>query len=292
MENLVKILCAIGMTMNTAASFAACSPVPGSDQIWANTSTRWVFVGELHGSNETPAIFADLVCEALAKRAHVTVALERPVSEQAALDDILTGKNLPAAKARLLSQPDWKGGMDGRASEAMVRLIVSLRELRVSYPNLRVFAFEAPFTDTPAGSRDEAMGHALLALGSSKPQDLILVLTGNVHAMQAPLFGYDFAAMYIPPQERLSLEVTDRGGESWSNFNGACGSFKGGAGDKGTAKPFGIFLDPSLAPFGKVDGVLALGQPLTSSPPAAGDPSPLLSCRSKFLAEHSAKTQP
>jgi hypothetical protein len=83
-----------------------------------------IFIGELHGSNEAPAAFADLVCEALAKHGHVTVALERPTSEQMTLDEMLMGKDLPEAKRRLLNLPDWKTGMDGRASEAMVRLLL------------------------------------------------------------------------------------------------------------------------------------------------------------------------
>ena len=50
---------------------------------------------------------------------------------------------------------------------------------------------------------------------TTKPKNLILVLVGNAHAMQALMFGYDPAAMYLPRKEILSLEVTDRRGESW-----------------------------------------------------------------------------
>ena len=170
----------------------------------------------------------------------------------------------------------------------MLRLLVSLRELRRLQPDLRVVAFVAPYAGPPAPApRDEAMGHALLSLRPAKPNDLVLILTGNLHAMQASKRGYDLAAMYLPPKEILSLEVTDRGGESWSeSTTGGCGPSKGGVGDKGAKKPYGIFLDPSLAPFGKVDGVLSLGVPLTPSAPAAGEPSPIPACRTKFLSEH------
>ena len=127
---------------------------------------------------------------------------------------------------------------------------------------------------------------SVLSLGEAKREDLIL--TGNVHAMLSPVFHYAFAAMYLPAKEVLSLEVTDRGRESWSTANGACGPSTGGVGDKMALKPYGIHLDPKLAPFGKVDGVLALDVPLTSSTPAAGGPTPLPACRSKFLADHGA----
>src|SRR6476661_5523848 len=271
-----------------AAATTACSPVPGADQIWSKPSLHWVFIGELHGSNETPAAFYDLVCDAIAHGKHVTVALERPSSEQAALDNILTAMDLAKAKEELLQLPGWKEVLDGRASEAMLRLLISLRELHRLHPDLKVVAFDAPYTGTAPGARDEAMGHALLALSPAKPNDLVIILTGNIHAMQASK-RYDLAAMYLPPKEILSLEVTDWGGESWSqDATGGCGPFKGGVGDRDAKKPYGIYLDPSLAPFGKVDGVLSLGVPLTASAPAAGEPSPVPACRTKFLSEHQA----
>jgi len=293
MRIALQFLLAIGLAINAAAS-ASCSPVPGADQIWSKPSVHWVFIGELHGSNETPAAFRDLVCDAIAQGKHVTVALERPTSEQTALDDILTAKNLSTARESLLQFPRWKEGMDGLASEAMLRLLVSLRELHRLHPDLRVVAFDAPYTGTAPGARDEALGHALLSLRPTKPNHLVLILTGNLHAMQASKRGYDLAAMYLPPMEILSLEVTDRGGESWSeSTTGGCGPSKGGVGDKDAKKPYGIFLDPSLAPFGKVDGVFSLGVPLTPSVPAAGVPSPVPACRTKFLSEHQTipKTQ-
>ena len=292
MKIVLQFLLALGLVNHAAAASASCAPIPGADQIWSRAGVHWVFIGELHGSNETPAAFRELVCDAIAQGKHVTVALERPTSEQAALDNILTAKinDLSAARESLLRLPRWKEGMDGLASEAMLRLLVSLRELRTLHPDLKVVAFDAPYSGPPSSAaRDEALGHALLSLRPEKPNDLVLILTGNLHAMQASKRGYDLAAMYLPPKEILSLIVTDRGGESWSDDTaGGCGPWKGGVGDKDAKKPYGIFLDPGLAPFGKVDGVLSLGVPLTASAPAAGEPSPIPACRAKFLSQHQA----
>lgn len=287
MRIALPFLLAMGLTINAVAS-KACSPVPGADQIWSKASVHWVFIGELHGSNETPAAFRDLVCDAIAQGKRVTVALERPTSEQAALDNILTAKNLSAAQESLLQLHGWKEVQDGRGSEAMLRLLVSLRELRRLQPDLKVVAFDASYAGPPAaGSRDEAMGHALLSLRPTKPNGLVLILTGNLHVLQSSKRSYKLAAMYLPPEEILSLEVTDRGGETWlESATGSCGPSKGGLPDKAPQRPYGIFLDPSLAPFGKVDGVLSLGVPLTPSAPAAGEPSPLPACRKQFLSEH------
>jgi|SRR5579864_1388894 len=289
MSSALKFLLAMGLTMNAAAAGASCSPVPGADQIWSKAGVHWVFIGELHGSNETPAAFRELVCDAIAKGKHVTVALERPSSEQAALDNILTAKakDLPAAKQSLLQLYGWKEVLDGRASEAMLRLLVSLRELRKLQPDLKVVAFDAPYTGTAPGARDEALGHALLSLSPAKPNDLVLILTGNLHAMQASKRGYDLAAMYLPPREILSLLVTDRGGETWSeSLQDGCGPQEGGVPDKDPNRPYGIFLDPALARYGKFDGILSLGVPMTPSAPAAGEPSPIAACRTRFLSTH------
>jgi hypothetical protein len=288
MRPALQFLLAMGLAINAAGAIAPCSPIPGADQIWSKPSVHWVFIGELHGSNETPAAFRNLVCDAIAQGKHVTVALERPTSEQAALDNMVTAKDLAKAQESLLQLPGWKEVLDGRGSEAMLLLLVSLRELRKHQPDLKVVAFDAPYTGPPAPApREEAMGHALLSLSPAKPNDLVLILTGNLHILQASKRGYDLAAMYLPPKEILSLEVTDRGGESWTQSQGAgCGPSKGGVRDKDAKRPYGIFLDASLAPFGKVDGILSLGVPLTSSAPAAGEPSPVPACRTKFLSEH------
>ena len=213
MKIAFQFLLAMGLTFNAAAAVTSCSPVPGADQIWSKSSVHWVFIGELHGSNETPAAFRELVCDAIAQGKHVTVALERPSSEQSALDNILTAKakDLPAAQQSLLQLHGWKDVLDGRGSEAMLRLLISLRELRKLHPDFKVVAFDAPYTGTALGARDEAMAHALLALKPEKANDMVLILTGNLHAMQASK-RYDLTAMYLPPKEILSLEVTDRGG--------------------------------------------------------------------------------
>jgi hypothetical protein len=288
MKIALQFLLAMGLAIHAAAWTGSCSPVPGADQIWSKPSLHWVFIGELHGSNETPAAFRNLVCDAIAQGKHVTVALEHPTSEQAAIDNILTSKDLATAKEALLQLPGWKDVPDGRSSEAMLRLLLSLRDLRKLQPDLKVVAFDAPYAGPPAAApREEAMGHALLSLSPAKPNDLVLILTGNLHAMQASKRGYNLAAMYLPPKEILSLEVTDRGGQSWSqSTTDGCGSQEGGVPNKDPNRPYGIFLDPSLAPFGKVDGVLSLGVPLTPSAPAAGEPSPVPACRKQFLSTH------
>src|SRR5258708_10666387 len=108
MRIALQFLLAMGLGIHAAGASTSCSPVPGADQIWSKASVHWVFIGEWHGSNETPAAFRDLVCDAIAQGKHITVALERPASEQAALDNILTASDLAKTRESLLHLPGWK----------------------------------------------------------------------------------------------------------------------------------------------------------------------------------------
>jgi len=281
------VLLALINFIGVSTVWGACRRFSGAEQIWSNPSLRFVFIGEVHGSNETPAALRELLCDALVHGRHVTVALERPSVEQADLDRVVTAKDASAAVARLLRQPGWRqGGFDGRASKAMLRLLLSLREFQTPEAAVPIFAFDVPSVGTRPGVRDEAMGNALLAIHQKRPQDLILVLTGNAHAFQAPTFGYRPAAMYLPQNERLSLEVTSNGGQSWADIDGACGVARMGASATSGDRLREIVLDPHLAPFGKVDGILSLGVATTASSPAVGKVSPSPLCRKKFVAEH------
>ena len=105
-------------------AFAACKATPGADLIWRSTTLQYVFIGELHGSNETPAAFGQLVCDGLMHGRRVVVALERPTSEQVSLTSIVSSPDESAATRALLEQPDWQQGMDGRASHAMLSLLL------------------------------------------------------------------------------------------------------------------------------------------------------------------------
>jgi hypothetical protein len=178
----------------------------------------------------------------------VIVALERPTREQNALAPVLSAKDVGPAQRKLRTEPGWLYGIDGRASEAMLRLLLSLRGLRSAHSSISVAAFDAfvgPYRREAPGERDEAIGRFLLKLGRSHPDGLVLVLTGNLHAMKEPMRGYELDAMYIPANERISLEVTDTGtGESWTESDGGCGPSKSGVGAKGQTSQRGIYLDP------------------------------------------------
>lgn len=291
MRNTLSLAIAL-VVMTAPPLFAACKTVPGASQLWFLSSTRWVWVGETHGTTEIPATFGDMVCDALADGRHVTVAIERPTTEQSAINSLIGSEDQKAAEHELLNQPDWREIYDGRTSQAMLELLLQLRTLKAQYPALRVAAIVDPdaFASSPAAD-DEAMGHSVLALEGKQPEDLVLVLTGNVHGVKNPILKHQTAAMYLPAAQLFSLQVTGAGGQAWTMNDKGCGASLAGITDKDKSRPFGIYPDPGLARFGVVDGILALGKPTTASPPANTAALATASCRQDFLSQPGKQSQ-
>jgi hypothetical protein len=263
---------------------AAYTPVPGAADLWSKSSLRWVWVGEMHGTAETPAAFGDLVCDVLAHGKHVTVALEQP-----ALNAIVGGGNVQDAEATLLASVGWKI-FDGRSSQALLALLVRLRELKKQYPGLRVAAIDGPAYTSELGSRDEAIGQSVRALGDSQPDDLVLVLTGNIHAMKHPFSSYKTSVMFLPADQVFSLFVTDRGGEAWVMTTAGCGPQANSNPDRDKTRTFGVYTDSAYAKSG-VDGVFALGKQATASSPADTSAVEAGPCRKDYLAQRSSSAR-
>ena len=238
---------------------AACSPIAGAGALWSHPSLRYVIVGEMHGSAETPAIFADLVCAARASGRTVIAAIEHSPEEQEAIDAFLHSEEPGNARENLLSLKGWQS-TDGRASRAMFGLLQSLREMKVE-----VAAFDAG-GGMAAADRERAMAGALESTARRHPGALIIALTGNIHGSKKLFRGYSPMAMLLPPAETLSLLIVDRGGKVWASIDGTDGphDLRSTGGDER-----GVDLTPSRSHMGGYDGVLSTGLASTASPPAS-----------------------
>jgi hypothetical protein len=143
-------------------------------------------VGELHGTQEAPAVLAALV-RTLGARSAVQVGLEIPAEEQPALDAWLASDGGAAARTALLAGRFWQqpeARSDGRRSQAMLALLDDLRRLHATHPTLRLLAYDA--VGGADVTRDQAMAQALRRAHRAAPQTQLLVLTGNYHARLAP----------------------------------------------------------------------------------------------------------
>lgn len=248
---------------------ANCHDIPGSDQMLTRPNLRWIVIGEMHGTAETPMAFADLVCLSSRFRP-VNVAIEESAGEQAAINEFIGSNGGPDAKSRFLQSSIWNNPMkDGRSSEAYLRLFERLRELRVTGQVNSVVAFQPLYTPGPDGFSQSDYENALAAtLITKSPRDsLTLVLVGNIHAMRSspswakppylPMTGY------LPADMTVSLDTRWNGGSYW-----ACTTEKD-CGPKNVARPAvedirEITMNP---PGESYTGVLRLGVPITASSP-------------------------
>ena len=253
-----------------ASSGLRCPTVSGAERLWSSPDTRWLIVGEDHGTKEQPEAFFNLVCQASATRA-VTVAVEQAASEQHAISAFIASDGGAAARRRFLKSPIWHGNFkDGRSSKAYFLLFRKLNGLRRAGGIRSVVAFQ------PGGGSDPASYERKMAdelVSRSPAGTLVIALVGGVHAMRTKVtFGgpeYLPMAGNLPPSSVVTVALRGKGGEQW-----ACRS----PSDCGPAAvfqegPIVSGLVSNRNPATPYSAVLGLDVPTTASPPEiAADP--------------------
>ena len=246
---------------------AECRPIPGVEALWKD-DIRYVVVGEMHGTTETPAAFADMVCAARDK-GPVTVALEFSEGMQSMLDAFMAAESDQAARAILAAYPEGPFVYhDGRGSVAMLDLLLRLRAMKRETPSLKIVAFapDSPRVQGFSQSYSELdMGHRLATAARKAPGSRMLVLVGNIHAQKKTIERMNLtpAVAHLPSAEVVSLYVVPQGGTSWNCRGDGCGPAP--LPETYDAAARGVIIQPYGS--GAFDGILALG-PTTASEPA------------------------
>lgn len=248
------------------ATATDCRQVEGSEVLWSE-DRKFLILGELHGTSEAPAAFADLVCAAL-ERGPVTVALEYPVQMQPAFDTFMVEKDETTARAGLLAyQHGPFRHHDGRGSEAMLQMLLRLRAMHQTGGDLRLLATVPDSPNVPGFTQSHAeLDRAYLwsAAARASPERRMMIFVGTVHAEKTRRVGSNLglpAAAHFRPEEVLSLFVAQQGGEAW-NCRATCGVNAVPATEPPELR--GVMLAPEAG--GTFDGYLALG-PAIASPP-------------------------
>lgn len=266
----MNLLAALAPLLMTTAppTETPCPDIPGWDQVLADEAVRFVILGEIHGSNEMPAVFADAVCLTAADRP-VVVAVEQTSADQAAIDTFMASEGGPDARRAFRGAQMWNGPMkDGRSSEAYFSLFETLRQMRHAGRISSVVAFQPSRFDhdpTPA-EYEQAMAELVEAAGQSGAT--VLALVGNVHAMRTQVpwqGGYMPMAGHLPREATVTLNLVADGGESW-NCQGGPDTCRANS-SRSPPQPHqrGTKLGSDEGePF---SGVLYLGGPTTASPP-------------------------
>ncbi|MGE8225071.1 MAG: hypothetical protein ACN6RK_04705 [Stenotrophomonas sp.] len=142
--------------------------------------TNLLLIGEIHGTNEAPALIGDLACTSAKARKNLIVAPKIPMHEHASINQFLMSVGTNAYQTALLTGRFWAREMqDGRSSRAILKLLHRLRALRAESASVRVLAID----DGMAGERDVNMATSIRAMRSEGTK--VIVLLGNVHASRA-----------------------------------------------------------------------------------------------------------
>lgn len=247
---MMKILgCAIAIAMAVAGCTAdrgqggaAPAPIP-SAQATPTTSAaalvlqaigdrRAVLLGEMHGTRETPALAGQLVSHYAAAHRPVLLGLEIDHDEQAAVDRYLASKGDARARLGLLAGEQWLAPFDGRDSQAMFALIEHVRRLRTIGADVGIVYFDDASSDMTR--RNRRMAETLRAAAIARPEAMLVVLTGNVHAMTRPPPGdlYLDGRRIQPPVtmgrdladlQPVSIDVSAASGDYWACLHaGTC----------------------------------------------------------------------
>jgi hypothetical protein len=256
---------AAGSDASRASAALACPVLAGTDEVLAMRGKRYIIFGEMHGTAETPALFGDFVCHA-ARQGPVVVGLEISMHEQPALDHYLRSRGTAADRSALTGTMHWEG-QDGRASVAMLALVERLRTMRSAGAAIRVHAFVDPGppapTQTPYEQRMAQQWRTGLA---AVPGARLVALVGNIHARRVGFRDFDPAAMHLPHDELITIDMAPNGGSAWNCQQSGCAAHP--LGRAGPATPRGIQPTPALPEqWGRFDRWLSPGGHYSASPP-------------------------
>ncbi|MDZ3832571.1 MAG: hypothetical protein U0S50_12270 [Sphingopyxis sp.] len=265
---------ALAVALAMASAPSPCTPVPGAAQLWRQ-EMRWVVVGEMHGTNETPAAFANLACLAAGTGRPVVVAIEWSSDWQSAVDAYLASDGDEAARRDLLKLPHWRSDyQDGRASRAFMAMLERFRLMRRAGLVAGVSCFDVSGRAPHEGTRDFAMAQAWQSVAA--PDDaLILILVGNVHAMRRPFAlterTIETAGSLLPRARTMTVNVVGNGGTAWNCRADGCG-----VNGNGPPRSAAAGIRFSASSDDRWDAIYELGLPTTAAEPAldAGDAPP------------------
>ncbi len=264
----------------------ACKSVEGFAPLLRPGSV--LLLGELHGTAESPAFTGNAACLALAAGRSVTVGLEIWQEEEPRIAAFLASAGAAADRAALLDSPFWRDSyQDGRRSEAMAALLENLRRFRHDGWPVRVALLDRQVHGS-GQERDRAMAERLRGIVAAAPADLVITLTGNLHARLAKGVPWDKSyenmgflfARALPGVQATALDARSTGGTAWYCQGTAAGSPAAGADNgckvwpvqgrpgTGAAK---VVVHPGLDGDG-FNGVYEIGGTTASSPASPAVP--------------------
>lgn len=267
MGNLVR---SVGLLITAAlASLSAtaqeCGPIENVEKV---LNKRLIFVGELHGTKESPQFVSDLACNLLKSNKQVVLALEMSNDYQPELQSALKEPSEQLAFSGLEQLRFWDAKMqDGKRSVAYMMLLKKAWGWKKQFPEFDLAAIDVSAT-TLQSARAEFMAGEIRRILDRSPQVVVIAFTGNLHArrQKGTPWNKEFipAAYLLRDVEAVSLNMDYTAGTAWNCGRNGCG-INPVSQSPITGKPTAPSVQLSQAdPY--FDGVYQLGE-VSASPP-------------------------
>ena len=174
------------------------------------TETRIIMLGDLHGTHEAPQLAAELACTLARKGFPVTLAIEMPHDEQAALDAYIASDGGDTAQSALLTRSFWKLRRDGLNTVATLAMIDRIRLLRQRGNSLAILPIDASSRDFEQSlpqittEQEQRVRDTLKEMGMNFDQQTQLIekLPGLI-VRERSMAKYMIAAMRAEPSRRF-----------------------------------------------------------------------------------------
>lgn len=235
---------------------------------------RFLFFGEMHGTNEGPGLIKSLMCNLVQEGSSVALALEMSSDLNSVLEDYTAGDQR-ISDMQFLDNGFWKSPFqDGRRSMAMFSLIRFVKELRAAHPDIGLFGIDRPPENMAdpelAASRDEYMASQITRIGNDTSYDKIIILVGNLHARTPSPSGaaQDTIRAFMETGRALSVRLAFAKGSAWVCTGGGpdnCSSLE--IADYSQGLPAYRFIPPPAHLNDRYDGWILIPK-ATASPPA------------------------
>jgi hypothetical protein len=158
---------------------SSCPDVPGAIDLLA--SRRLIVLGELHGTEQSPAFVGTLACRTAAEGWPVAIALELPQQDNPALQTYLGSQGTASDREVYISTSTWKRDWeDGRSTAAMFALVEQLRALKAAGAALEVEGIDD--RRYLGNDREAAMATLVETMRRRLLDRPMVVLVGNIHA--------------------------------------------------------------------------------------------------------------
>jgi hypothetical protein len=254
---------------------SSCAKIEGVKRLLGRN--RVLVLGELHGTQESPAFVGEVVCQAAASGYSVTVGLELLESEKRGVEAYLASAGGEADRRSLVFGAAWSADyQDGRTSQAIVELLDRLRSFRTAGHKIEVELFDRGGWRS-GQERDRLMAEALAEVLETAASDIVVILTGNIHSRVVRGTGWDenyqpmaYLLTSLTTRDLVSLDVAHAGGSAWicnGSTPSSCGVRRIGGGGKESGMSIELGVEPSATGH---HGRYQVGT-LNASPPAAAE---------------------